>query len=435
MRRPSNPAHATRRPMSLAGLAQGAGVHLAARVAAMALGLALMVVVARLGPAVQGAFALFLAAEAVLLTLCSGFGLALARRVSHHGEDPGAPLRAWLVVALATGGVAALALWALGVVAQGTTYGALVWLAPAAPLLLLVPTASGLWLGRGRMAQLAAPQVALPLVALVALALLAAWRGDATGWFDVLAAWVASRVFVALGTTAWALREAPASRPARRVALRRDLGFVVAVGAANVVGVLNYRVPLFLVERGAGIEATGVYAVAVQVGELPWLLSAALSVAAYRRIGESDAARAARTALAAARWGVVAALAAAPLLVLAAWALLPPLLGVAYAGAWRPLALLMPGVVLYAAASGLSAYFTNHLGRPQWPAWIAALSLTLNSLGCLWAVPRHGLAGAALSTSASYALAMVFALALFLRATGLPLRALWRRPPDPQSAP
>lgn len=421
--------------MSLAGLAQGAGVHLAARAAALALALALMVAVARLGPAVQGAFALFLAVESVLLTLCSGFGLALARRVSHHGDDPAAPLRAWLVVALAAGGAAAPALWALGVVAPRAPYDMLVWLAPAAPLLLLVPTASGLWLGRGQMARLAAPQVALPLAALLALALITAWRGDAAGLRDVLLAWVASRVLVALGTAAWALREAPPTRLARRLDLRGDLGFVAAVGAANVVGVLNYRVPLFLVERGAGIDATGVYALAVQVAELPWLLSAALSTAAYRRIGESDAARAARTALAAARWGVAAALAAAPLFVLAAWALLPPLLGAAYAGAWKPLALLLPGVVLYAAASALSAYFTNHLGRPQWPAWIAALSLASNTLGCLWAVPRHGLAGAALSTSASYALAMGFAVTLFLRASGLPLRALWQRLPDPQSAP
>lgn len=434
MRRPSNPAHATRRPMSLAGLAQGAGVHLAARVAAMTLALALMVAVARLGPAVQGAFALLLAVESVLLTLCSGFGLALARRVSHHGDDPAAPLRAWLGVALAAGGAAAIALWTLGRIAPRAPYDMLVWLAPAAPLLLLAPTASGLWLGRAQMARLAAPQVALPLVALVALALITVWRGDAAGLRDVLLAWVASRVLVALGTAAWALRDAPPVRPAPRLHLRGDLGFVVAVGAANVVGVLNYRVPLFVVERSAGIDATGVYAVAVQVAELPWLLSAALSTAAYRRIGERDAARAARTALAAARWGVAAALAAAPLLALAAWALLPPLLGAAYAGAWWPLVLLLPGVVLYAAASALSAYFTNHLGRPQWPAWIAALSLALNTLACLWAVPRHGLAGAALSTSASYALAIGFALALFLRATGLPLRALWRRP-DPQSAP
>lgn len=434
MRRPSNPAHATRRPMSFAGLAQGAGVHLAARVTAMTLALALMVAVARLGPAVQGAFALLLAVESVLLTLCSGFGLALARRVSHHGDDPAAPLRAWLGVALAAGGAAAIALWTLGRIAPRAPYDMLVWLAPAAPLLLLAPTASGLWLGRAQMARLAAPQVALPLVALVALALITVWRGDAAGLRDVLLAWVASRVLVALGTAAWALRDAPSVRPAPRLHLRGDLGFVVAVGAANVVGVLNYRVPLFVVERSAGIDATGVYAVAVQVAELPWLLSAALSTAAYRRIGERDAARAARTALAAARWGVAAALAAAPLLALAAWALLPPLLGAAYAGAWWPLVLLLPGVVLYAAASALSAYFTNHLGRPQWPAWIAALSLALNTLVCLWAVPRHGLAGAALSTSASYALAIGFALALFLRATGLPLRALWRRP-DPQSAP
>ncbi|HWH74958.1 MAG TPA: teichoic acid transporter, partial [Methylibium sp.] len=56
-------------------LARGAALNLAARLAAVALGLAILVVVARLGPAVQGAFALFVAIEAGLLTLFSGLGL------------------------------------------------------------------------------------------------------------------------------------------------------------------------------------------------------------------------------------------------------------------------------------------------------------------------------------------------------------------------
>jgi O-antigen/teichoic acid export membrane protein len=184
-----------------------------------------------------------------------------------------------------------------------------------------------------------------------------------------------------------------------------------------------------------GLDATGVYAVAVQLAELLWLLSAALSTAAYRRIGAPDRAQAARVALQATGWGVAATLLAAPLLWVAAWAWLPLLVGAAYADALRPLALLLPGVVLYAAASAMSAFFTNHLGQPQWAARIAALSLVLNTLGCLWAVPRWGLDGAAASTSLSYALAIAVAWTQFARAAGVPWHAPWVARADRQSPP
>jgi O-antigen/teichoic acid export membrane protein len=102
-------------------------------------------------------------------------------------------------------------------------------------------------------------------------------------------------------------------------------------------------------------------------------------------------------------------------------------LGPAYAPALGPLAALLPGVAAYAAASSLSAFFTNHLGRPQWAAKIAGLSLALNTAGALWAVPRFGMLGAAWSTSVSYGIAITVAAAWFLRETGLPWRALVRR--------
>jgi O-antigen/teichoic acid export membrane protein len=412
--------------MSLAGLAQGAAVNLAARVATMALALAVLVAVARMGPAVQGAFALFVAVESMLLTLGSGFGIALARRLSHHGDDPAAPLRTALRAATLAGVVAALVLVVVAMAMPRAPYRDLWLLALAAPLLLWVPTASGLWLGRGQMGRLNAPQVAQPLAMLAALALVASVaEGDALR--AVLVAWLLARVLVALATAVLALREAPGSAATAAVEAPGavDWRFVAAVGATNVVTVLNYRVPLFVVEREAGLEATGAYSVAVQLAELLWLLSSALSISAYRRIGEPGRERAARTALQAARIGVLAALAAAPLLwALAAWAV-PRVLGAGYEGVSTPLALLLPGVVAYAAASAVSAYFTNQLGRPGWAGRVAALSLVLNTLGCLWAVPRYGAAGAAASTSLSYLIAIAAAWAMFLRAAGLPPNALW----------
>ncbi|WP_157263595.1 oligosaccharide flippase family protein [Azohydromonas aeria] len=405
--------------MSLAGLARGASLNLLARAATVALGLALMVHVARLGPAVQGAFALFVAVESVLLTLGSGFGLALARRISHHQEAPGRSLRRWLMVAVAFGAVAALVLLALAAAIERAPYDRLGLLALAAPLLLLVPTASGLWLGQGRMAPLNAPQVAAPALVLAALLLLPLLRPAGEGadlLGPVLVAWVAAKVLVGLATATAALRQAPAEAGPPRGGLKRDARFVIEIGLTNVVSLLNYRVTLFLVERQEGLAAAGVYSVAVQVAELLWLLSSALTVSAYHRIGQPDTDAAARTALQAARLNVGLAALAAPLLWGAAALALPRVLGEAYAGALMPLAALLPGIVAYAAASSLSAFFTNHLGRPHLSGLIAALSLALNTLGCLLVVPRFGAVGAAASTSAAYLGAIGVALWLFRRA-------------------
>ena len=44
---------------------------------------------------------------------------------------------------------------------------------------------------------------------------------------------------------------------------------------------------------------------------------------------------------------------------------------------------LLPGVLMFGGASALSAYFTNHAGKPQVPARVATLSLLLNGGLCL----------------------------------------------------
>jgi O-antigen/teichoic acid export membrane protein len=125
------------------------------------------------------------------------------------------------------------------------------------------------------------------------------------------------------------------------------------------------------------------------------------------------------------RINVLATVVAAPiLLALASWAL-PWVMGPAYAASVMPLAALLPGVAAYAAASSLSAFYTNHLGRPHLSGGIAGLSL-LVSFGLGWLlVPDLGALGAAISSSTGYIVAIVVAYGVFLRRAGLPVRALW----------
>jgi O-antigen/teichoic acid export membrane protein len=411
-------------------VARGTLTNLLTRVVSVAAVLAITALVARRGTEVQGAFALFTGVEGVLLALFSGFGVALARRVSHHREEPRALVSAVIGTCVALGVVAGLALWVASYLLP-PAYAPLWLLALVAPLLLLAPNLAGLWLGEGRMAPLAVLNVAPSLLALMALLLIALWWPTAA-LLAVLVAWVGAKVLVSLALVGvlWRRRRLARLSGAGVAALRAELPFVARIGVTNLIGLLNYRVGLFVVERVLGLAATGVYSIAVVVAELLWFLSSSLTQAVYGRIGTPDRAAAAATTVRAVQLSLAGLLVAAPLLWFVAAAVLPRLLGPAYAASLWPLALLLPGVLVFGGASALSAYFTNHGGQPEVPARVAALSLVANGLLCVLFVPRWGMAGAALAASLSYGVSVAVLARLFVRHAGLPLAALLQ--PGPQ---
>ena len=431
------PQHPPATLTTVRSLLAGTALNVAGRAATLLLGLALLVVVARMGPQVQGALALLMALDGLLVALFSGAGLALAREAGAATTAAGAG-RVLLRQRLLARALAVLGL-GLVVVCAGAALAA--WLAPAwapwwwlalgLPIMLLGPLAQGLWMGQGRLGWLNAAQAASPAAVLALLGVLLAL--DAPAWpvrgpeavtgvpgtlgamAAVLAAWVVGRALVGLGSVALAARGlAPPGGAGTAAPAAPGWAFLAAVAASNVISLLNLRATLFIVEHHGGLAAAGVYSVAVQVAELLWVLSAAVSVAAYHTLRPGDPA-AARLAWRAVRLGLGLALAAAPLLAAAAWWGLPALLGPDYAAARLPLLLLLPGVVAYAAASALSAFHTQALGRPQWAATVAGSSLLLTLTIAAWAVPHWGAAGAAIATSTAYLLAMAWVLPAFWR--------------------
>jgi O-antigen/teichoic acid export membrane protein len=417
--------------------------NLAAKLLIVGLGLTITVLVARQGPKVQGAFALFVAVESALLTLFTGLGLWLARHVSRQqAGEPGMALpmlRSVLRAAVGLGLLASLVLVAVSWSTRTMPYAQLWLLALAAPFLLLVPTATGLWLGQGRMWPLNLAQVAAPASVLSGLSLVWWLLADTVRQTPmvvmVLTAWVLGKSLVAVGTAIYALHDGRKRDEAREDAGVKPLSprprwwqewrFVAVIGITNVVSLLNYRASLFLVEHFHGLGEVGTYSVAVTVAELLWLLSSSVTVSVYSKIGNPDRAVASGMTVQAVRINVLSTLVAAPVLLVGAWWGLPWLMGPAYEASLRPLAALLPGVAAYAAATSLSAFYTNHLGKPHLSGAIAGLSLCISFvLGCLL-VPQWGALGAAVSSSLGYILAILVAYGVFLRHAGLHWRALW----------
>ncbi len=401
-------------------VARGTLINVLTRVLGLGLGLLLMLITARLGPQGQGGYALFAAVESALLTLGSGFGVALARRVSQRGDCP-ADLVGAMLAAGALGGLlaAALLLACAGPLAADSMMFSL--LALVAPILLLTSTLSGLWLGHAQMVALARLNLAVPALTLLGI-LLAYWlRG--VDLLAVLLAWSAARLLVALASWEAARRRGWIARP-NWSQLGADWGFVALVGLTNLMSLLNYKADLFLVEHFLGRSATGVYSIAVMVAEMLWLVSSSVTQAAYARIGHPDAEAAGRLTLRVVHVNLLALLLLTPLIWLAARLLLLRLLGPAYAESLPVLAVLLPGVLSYGAASALSAYFTNHAGKPWIPALLVSLSLLINLMVSLVWIPRLGLIGAALATTVSYGLSIALSMTLFARMAGLSARQI-----------
>ncbi len=415
-------------------LARGASINLAGRVVLVCGGLLLMTLVARLGTEQQGAFALFLAFESILLSLFSGLGLVLAREYSRSGSAGVAAFDVrlhgtMLTTALIVGVLAALLLLAVSHASTQAPYTHLWLLALGAPWLLAVPTAMGAWMGQGRLIVMNISLGAVPVLVPAMVLVLMGFDPAVTVW-GMLGAWVLAKSLVGAATLYVSWREVGWARPHWPL-LRPWVVFVAVIGGTNLVSLLNYRVNLFMVERLDGLSQAGIYSVAVSVAELLWFVSSSITTAVYHRIGAADGRAAALTAVQAMRWSGLGVLAGVPLLLgVAVWAF-PNVLGADYEAAWWPLALLMPGTLAYSVASAVSAYFTNHLAKPQLAARIAGLSMGLNLALSAVLIPLWGIQGAAAATSLSYTLAIAVGLAMFFKASGLPFSALWARQPAP----
>lgn len=405
-------------------VARGTLINFSTRVLSVAALLGLTALSARMGTEVQGAFALFTSAEGVLIALLSGFGVALARQASQGGARQAAPLAGATVLACLLAGLVAGALLA-GLAWTGPeAYGMFIWLALAAPLLLLGPSLGGLWLGTGRMGPLAAQSLLPPLIALAVLGGASlVWPGQ-VGLGLLIATWLLAKVLVSLGVVGVLWRGKGLARP-DLPRLRAEWPFVLAIGLTNLIGLLNYRVGLLLVERQLGLGPAGVYSIGIVVAELLWFVSSSLTQAVYGRIGTPDGERAAQLTVRTAQLSWAALLVCMLPLGLLATVLVPRVLGPAYADSLEVMAWMLPGVLLFGGASSLSAYFTNHAGRPQVAARVAGLSLGLNVLLSMLLIPALGMRGAALATSLSYAISVLYLGWLFARHAGLPLSALW----------
>lgn len=392
------------------------------------------VVVARiLGPDGSGAYSIAQTLLLMLLTFATlGVEHGVAYYVSSGRWAVKSAFRQAMLVAAATGTVGAL----VGLAARllvpsafaGLSVGMTAVVVAALPFALATLYAVFLAVATDRYEAFALPPAVQSSVALVLVAVLSALFGI----WGVVIGITASQVLAASVAVLWATRWMPAvergpadSQGARH--LGRAVSFGIKGYAANGLSFLNARLDLFILSAVGGAAEVGIYSVAVSVTGLMWLLPPALSDVLFPRVAalsdsEDPLADSHRTMVEekGLRHVVLISFLSSLVVVLGLVLLVKPIFGPEFAPAIEYGLILVPGAALLGVAGVLAASVVGR-GRPDVSLYIA-LSVTPLTMGAyLILIPAYGATGAAVASSASYALSFLcFALA-YRRLTGRPI--------------
>lgn len=400
---------------------RGLSVNAAATGLTYGLAFAAQSLIARgLGPAGRGQFAL--AVTGVMIVglvlgewLARGSGFVAGRQPERAGSVWRNCLLYCAVVLFLLLGIAA--------VAPGVVYGAA---SPAQALLLAGMAAfvvaqkgfAGLLQGLDRLTAFALVNLAFA-VALLAGVLLNG-GGRVGGVEAVMLVWLIAAILSAV------TGGLPARGGGRAdVGLLRTTAVVGGRGALSATLIyLLFRSDVYLVEHFLGEESLGVYAIAVVIAEMMQRgpnLAGAVLLPKVLRGGDDDHGM----SLVVGRWVLLFSLVAAAGIWLLGAPFIDLVFGAPFAGAAEPLRWMLPGLV----AAGFGSVLNTKLAGQGYPAitiWAPAVALAANvGLNLLW-IPRYGLQGAALSTSAAYVLWAVVVTLAYRRITALPWVAFVR---------
>lgn len=184
---------------------------------------------------------------------------------------------------------------------------------------------------------------------------------------------------------------------------------------ANILGFLNYRIDLFLVNGFLDPAAVGFYAIAVGLVEKLWLVSNAASTVLFPKVAaETDEERrrkftplVARTVL----W--VTVFGASAIFFLSRW-IVEFLYSVVFLSAVQPLQILLPGIVALSVWRLLANDLAGR-GKPVLNAYVAGIAVVVNVVLNVFWIPKYGIEGAAWASTVSYVIALIVVLFVYCR--------------------
>jgi O-antigen/teichoic acid export membrane protein len=367
-----------------------------------------------LGPEGRGTFVLVVLSVTILSRLLGQLGTAVVNRMREPGADVRSLTHRAFVLALLLGGLGGALIVGWGAVAPGIGVDLALIAAAALVPNVLWQTVSGVLLGLARVRLWNYVQALSPLLTLVGmLVLVVGLDGDVRA---ALVAWTLAHVL----TAAFALAAArqiwrPANLPPLDSHARTLARLALVMGAVQVVNLISYRVELFILERFEGLGDVGVYSIAIQAGEALWLIPAAIATAVTAPAVHETEAGARRLIARASLRGLLYTAGAGVVVGLAAPFLIPLLFGDDFADAAAPLALLLPGIVVYGPVTVLVVYLSVRHGRPRLSLAVSILAMVVTTAAAVALIPSFGSEGAAVASTLGYVAGAALAWILFAR--------------------
>ncbi|MDH7596428.1 MAG: flippase [Methanothrix sp.] len=200
--------------------------------------------------------------------------------------------------------------------------------------------------------------------------------------------------------------------------IRQATAYGVQAHLSNILGFLNYRVDMFMVNWFLGPAAVGLYTVGVGMVEKLWMTSQAASTVLFPRVAAetNEERRKGLTPLVARTVLWTTALGALLLAILSRWIVLL-LYSEAFLPAVGALQALLVGIVALSAARVLANDISGR-GFPGLNIYTGIAAVTANvALNLLW-IPRYGIAGAAWASTVSYMVLFLSTIFFYCRLSG-----------------
>jgi O-antigen/teichoic acid export membrane protein len=217
------------------------------------------------------------------------------------------------------------------------------------------------------------------------------------------------------------LRGIPARPLLNGEILGKLTGYGLKVYSFTILLYLNYRFDLFMVRTMLDLRQTGLYATAVSLAEILWMVPTSLGWVLFPSIARSSGAERDRLTLAVCRNAFWVMLVLCGALALGRNAVLRLFFGEQFLPASPALLAILPGILAMAIQLVLGSDLSGR-GHPLPVTLAAALGLLANFLLNLLWIPRYGIVGASLASSVSYSIIALVVIVAFVRISGARVR-------------
>jgi O-antigen/teichoic acid export membrane protein len=387
-----------------AAVARGSGQLFTARVVGNAgFFFAVLILGRALDPAERGVFA-FITTAAQILAVTASIGAqsmitVFAARTPSQRPTFLTNVVLFVLVAtiLASGIVCVLAFAFENSLPSGVTFAQVVLLVVGGIVSAIAGASDGYIVGTGRIHIVATVSAILPWLYAAALGVLSVSHRLSTDsamlvWVGFYAVWMSVSLF-------FSTRVAGFGRPNLSV-LKQMVAFSVRIWPGSLTRLLNYRTDQILLGLMATAAALGVYAVAVNVSEVLFMLPNAAAVALVPVLARAAPGDRTQRALSVFRVLLVIGLTEIVVAAVTGPWLIPLIFGAKYQGSVTPFLLLLPGTLGFVAADVFtSALMTQAPSLSSLPS-IAALTVGL--ILDVLLIPSFGASGAALAASAAF---------------------------------